>query len=263
MVEITRGVHSIDELGYPVPNVGFISYIVEEKENDLTLIDTCFKSELPTLEKYVKNAGYELKQIRRIILTHLHPDHVQATNELRKKVAKDVKIYAHWIDASYLSQSPIYHGPPSHEQIKELYGKFEVKMEDLPKRFGSMRVDPIHTDEQIQDGDAIGSLKVIHTPGHTPGHISLYSEKHRIIFGADFLFKSVFGTEGLFIPHAVVSIDPVTAAISAERISKVNFDKLLLAHQDSPVLENAQKEVEKAAVEAIKSLKDKRHIAWW
>jgi hypothetical protein len=33
----------------------------------------------------------------------------------------------------------------------------------------------------------------------------------------------------------IVSIDPVTAAISAERISKINFDKLLLAHQDSPV----------------------------
>jgi hypothetical protein len=50
----------------------------------------------------------------------------------------------------------------------------------------------------------------------------------------------------LFIPHPIVSIDPVTAAISAERISKANFDKLLLAHEDSPVLENEQKEVEKA-----------------
>ena len=128
-------------------------------------------------------------------------------------------------------------------------------MEDLAKRFGPMIVDPIHIDKQIQDGDALGSLKAIHTPGHTPGHISLYSEKHKIIFGADFLFKSVFGTEGLFVPHAVVSIDPVTAAISAKRMSKVNFDKLLLAHQDSPVLENAQKEVEKAAAEAIMDLK--------
>ena len=124
MVEITKGVHSIDDLGYPVPGVGFVSYIVKEKENDLTLIDTCFRSELPKLEDYIRNAGYELKQIRRIILTHVHPDHIQATNELRKKVADDVKIYAHWIEAAYLSQSPSYHGPPSHEQIRELFQKF-------------------------------------------------------------------------------------------------------------------------------------------
>ena len=131
MVEITRGVHSIDDLRYPVPNVGFISYILEEKENDLTLMDTCFRSELQKLEDYIKNAGYELKYIRRIILTHVHLDHIQATNEIRKKVAEDVKIYAHWIDAAYLSQNPSYHGPPSHEQIKELFEKFGVKMGDL------------------------------------------------------------------------------------------------------------------------------------
>jgi glyoxylase-like metal-dependent hydrolase (beta-lactamase superfamily II) len=130
-VEITKGVHSIDDLGYPVPNVGFVSYVIEEKENDLTLIDTCFRSELPKLEDYIRNAGYELKQIRRIILTHVHPDHTQATNELRKKVADDVKVYAHWIDAAYLSQSPPYHCPPSHEQVKELFQEFRVKVEDL------------------------------------------------------------------------------------------------------------------------------------
>jgi glyoxylase-like metal-dependent hydrolase (beta-lactamase superfamily II) len=95
MVEIIKGVHSIEKLGYPVPNVGFISYIVEEKENNLTLIDTCFRSELPKLEEYIRNAGYQLKHIRRIILTHVHPDHIQATNELRKKVAEDIKVYAH------------------------------------------------------------------------------------------------------------------------------------------------------------------------
>ena len=43
----------------------------------------------------------------------------------------------------------------------------------------------------------VGSLQVIHTAGHTPGHISLYSEKHKTVFGADSLFKSVLGMDGL------------------------------------------------------------------
>ena len=59
-----------------------------------------------------------------------------------------------------------------------------------------------------------------------------------------------------FLPRAIV--DQLLLPISAERISKVNFDKLLLAHQDSPILEDAQKEVEKAAAEAIRNLKQER-----
>ena len=80
----------------------------------------------------------------------------------------------------YLKNSS-YHGPPSHEQIKSI-----SKIWSQNGRFGPMTIDPIHVDEQIQDGDEIGSLKVIHTPGHTPEHVSLYSEKHRIVFGATF-----------------------------------------------------------------------------
>jgi hypothetical protein len=51
------------------------------------------------------------------------------------------------------------------------------------------------------------------------------------------------------------AITSLSLSLSAERISKVNFDKLLLAHQDSPVLENGQKQVEKAAAEDVRNLK--------
>jgi glyoxylase-like metal-dependent hydrolase (beta-lactamase superfamily II) len=80
----------------------------------------------------------------------------------------------------------------------------------------------------------IGSLKVIHTPGHTPGHMSLYYEEDRILFGADTIYKHVFGAEGMYISPAQVSIDRPTAIVSAQRLSKVKFDKLLMSHQDFP-----------------------------
>lgn len=47
----------------------------------------------------------------------------------------------------------------------------------------------------------------------------------------------------MYISAPQVSIDPVTAIVSAQRLSKVNFDKLLMAHQDSPLLEGAREAV--------------------
>jgi len=52
--------------------------------------------------------------------------------------------------------------------------------------------------------------------------------------------------DGLFVPPEV-AIDPLTADISVRRMSQRKFDKLLLTHQDSPILEGAQKSVEKVA----------------
>ncbi|MDQ3968505.1 MAG: MBL fold metallo-hydrolase, partial [Thermoproteota archaeon] len=105
----------------------------------------------------------------------------------------------------------------------------------------------IKVNRQLQDGDMVGkSLQVIDTPGHTPGHISLYSKQHGIIFGGDFIYKSVLGVDGLYVPPSSVSIDSTTATISARRISNLKFNTLLLAHQDAPLLENASKEVQRS-----------------
>ena len=124
-------------------------------------------------------------------------------------------------------------------------------MEALIKKYGSFEIEPISVDEQVSDGDMIGSLKVI----HTPGHISIYYEKDKLLLGADSIYKHVFGAEGMYISAPQVSIDPVTAIVSAQRLSKVNFDRLLMAHQDSPLLEGARGAVETLVAESIQKLK--------
>lgn len=255
MVQIHRQVHSIDGLDHPIPGVGIVPYLVEEQADDLTLIDTCFASELPKLKAYIANAGYEMKNIKRIILTHVHTDHTEAANEIKKLTG--AKIFSYWSEASYLAQNPKYGGPPSHESIPMLLQKFGVNVEDVIKKFGPLNLEPIIVDEKLNDNDNIvgTNLQVIHTPGHTPGHISLFHKEYRILFGADFLLNSVLGIEGLFIPPSTVSIDPLTALISAQRVSLVKFDKLLLAHQSEPILEGGQKAVEKVVLNTLERSK--------
>ena len=253
MVQITPKVYSIEGITHPDPRGKVFPYLFVEDQNDLTLIDPSFLSQLSILENYLLDIGYNIKNVKRIILTHVHMDHSQAANEVKRK--SGAKIYSHWIEARYLSHNPPYSGPPTAQETVDKLEKLGVSMEALTKEYGSFDVEPIMVDEQVSDGDTIGSLKVIHTPGHTPGHISLYYEEDKLLLGADSIYKHVFGADGMYISVPQVSIDPVTAIVPAQRLSKVNFDKLLMAHQDSLLLEGAREAVETLVVQSIQKLK--------
>jgi glyoxylase-like metal-dependent hydrolase (beta-lactamase superfamily II) len=85
MTEIKHGIHLIDGRTHPFAGVGMVSYIVEEAPHDLTLIDTCFTADLPKLEEYLHNNGYEMTDLKRIVTSHVHPDHTQAVNEIKRR----------------------------------------------------------------------------------------------------------------------------------------------------------------------------------
>ena len=153
MAKITHNIHSIDGLDILYPGHKVVPYILEEGQHDLTLIDTCYIEELPKLVSYVNNNGYKMQDIRRIILTHLHSDHAQAANEIKKLTmsSADSKsgtssgndgatIYAHWIDSAFLSHSPIYHGPPDINIYRQLFQKFGIREEDVIKEFKKLNV---------------------------------------------------------------------------------------------------------------------------
>ena len=251
---ITKRAHSIDGFTHPFPGGKVVPYLFIENidDDDLTLIDPSFLPQLPILEDYIHNLGFEMKDIKRIILTHLHIDHAQAASEIRNRTG--AKIYSHWIEAGYLAHNPPYPGPPTTKGIQDILVKSGLSVEELTKKFGSMTLEPIIVDNQVSDGDMIGSLKVIHTPGHTPGHISLYCSEDSLLFGADVFYKNVFGADHMYISPAIVSIDPVTAVLSAQRLSKVKFDKLLMSHQDSSLVERANETVEHLVLKTIEQI---------
>lgn len=254
MTQLTPKVYSIEGITHPDPRGKVFPYLFVEDQDNLTLIDPAFLSQLPILENYLLDIGYDIKNVKRIILTHIHVDHAQAANEVKRK--SGAKIYSHWIEARYLGHDPPYSGPPSTQETIVKFQTLGISITALLKQYGSLEVEPIIVDEQVTDGDMIGSLKVIHTPGHTPGHISLYYEKDKLLLGADSIYKHVFGAEGMYISAPQVSIDPVTAILSAQRLSKVNFDKLLMAHQDSPIMEGGKQVVEKLVAESLQKLKN-------
>jgi len=146
-----------------------IAYVAHDKK-DAIVIDVPAGTADSVIE-YAKEKGLDLKFI---IMTHVHWDHVEDLKRLKKHTG--AKVYAHNFD---------YH---NQEEINSIFGTDAGR---------------ITVDSSVADGNVIeaGTMKfdVIHTPGHTPGSICLYSRKDNILFSGDTLFKDTYGRVDL--PH--------------------------------------------------------------
>ena len=135
-MKISEHVYSIDRLEILFPGHEIIPYILVESDHDLTLIDTCYLGELPKLQRNLNNIGYEMKDIKRIVLTHLHSDHSQAANEVKNRISSSsgqAEIFAYSIDATYLAHNPHYPSPPDSKIYEKLFQRYGLKTEDVIK----------------------------------------------------------------------------------------------------------------------------------
>jgi glyoxylase-like metal-dependent hydrolase (beta-lactamase superfamily II) len=99
----------------------------------------------------------------------------------------------------------------------------------------------------MEDGDffdAEGELYVLHTPGHTPGSMSLYHEQWRLLFCGDLLFNAnpLTGKRGLQYPMSFISVNDRQVRESVARIGELDIDILCPGH-GPPITENAGEQI--------------------
>ena len=115
--------------------------------------------------------------LKYIFLTHCHGDHIGGVTELKNRMGG--KILIHRYDAEGLND-------PKINLTEFLDGFTEIELE---------------ADSRIDDGDLlhIGEMefKVIHTPGHTKGGVSLYQKEQKLLFSGDTLFRGTWGRTDL------------------------------------------------------------------
>lgn len=139
-------------------------YIIEEKE-ELTLVDTGMPFSVKGILKAAERIG---KPITRIVLTHAHDDHVGGLDGLKTRLP-DVPVHISQRDSRLLrGDRSLDPGEP-----------------DTPIRGGVPKKVKTAPDILLQDGDRIGSLLAIATPGHTPGSMSFLDTRNRILIAGD------------------------------------------------------------------------------
>jgi glyoxylase-like metal-dependent hydrolase (beta-lactamase superfamily II) len=177
-------------------------------EDPVTLIDTGpkMKGAVEALREGLRRAGFRVSDIRRIVLTHAHEDHCGLARSLRDE-AKDAQILVHGWETGHRAARLEY------EEHRMLLVRAGVPPEDITRlramyegvrRYADALADGEY-DELIDDAlieFATGSLRVVHTPGHTPGSCSFLREADRTIFAGDCVLKRI-------TPNPVLSPDPV------------------------------------------------------
>lgn len=167
-MEITAGVHL-------VPGVIAHPYLIVDHDG-LTLIDAGLPWGANRILKYITALGYAPGDLRRIVITHADGDHVGGLATL--KAASGAHAYASAIEAEAIAAGRQSRQLKLHGLQKWLFAALAPIFRARPAT-----VDELLVGDQVLP--VLGGLRVVETPGHTPGHISLFAPSVGILFAGD------------------------------------------------------------------------------
>lgn len=195
-------------LAIPTPfYVGDVNvYLI--KEEPLTLIDVGPKTKqsADVLREKLKKNGVLFKDIRRIVLTHAHEDHCGLAKQVRDE-AKNAEIFVHGWETGHLFgrlareehqklMTRVGVPPVVFQKIQNIYEEVSLLTDALAESEFSELYDEMELDFTS------GTLKVLHTPGHTPGSCSFLREANRTLIAGDSVLKRI-------TPNPIISPDPI------------------------------------------------------
>jgi glyoxylase-like metal-dependent hydrolase (beta-lactamase superfamily II) len=195
----------------------------------VALIDSGTSGAVDQIVGQLEGSGFTLPDLQAIVLTHTHGDHVGSAAELVRRSGSQVM--AHRDEVPYIEGT----------QYLPATSFFQRALIWLEKRMAS-RTTACKVTRALEDGETIEELglRVVHTPGHTPGSICLYQPERRIVFCGDLLFNGhpFTGRGGLRFSIPQFSVDVEQARESVRRLLELPTEILCCGH-GQPILEGA------------------------
>ena len=152
--------------------------VIADPKKGLTLVDTSMPGHIGAIEEALAADGFKIEDIKQIIITHQDVDHIGSLAHVKN--ASGAKVIAHSIEVPFIEGKQRSVKYPSQERFDQNPGMQEM--------FEAIARAPV--DQVVEDGEVLdlaGGVRVIHTPGHTLGHISLFLERSKILITGDAL----------------------------------------------------------------------------
>jgi glyoxylase-like metal-dependent hydrolase (beta-lactamase superfamily II) len=234
-MEIVRGVHQIKVPISQGSQHHINVYVLEGDEGNL-MVDTSWNTpeSFNALKDGLKEKGFGFKDIKQIVITHAHPDHYGLAGRLKQ--LGGAKLYMHEAEAKLIDSRYV----DIDELMKEmgtLLKRHGVPLRELPNMetasLGAKElVVPTMPDQLLRGGEHLSTgefeLEVIHTPGHSIGHICLYEPQRKLLFSGDHVLPDITPVVGL---HAQSGANPLGDFInSLKEVEKLEVNFVLPGH---------------------------------
>lgn len=188
-------------------------YLVQE-DDGFTLVDSTTSSPADDVASILKEAG---KELRRLALTHAHGDHVGGVAGVRQRFP-EVEISIGERDSRILAGDKTMLETEPQTPVKGYFVKVDWK-----------------PDRVLEPGDHVGSLEVVASPGHTPGHIAFLDLRDRSLIAGDaFQTRGGIAVSGVLKPlfpfPAIATWNKPSALASAKALRGLGPSLLAVGH---------------------------------
>jgi glyoxylase-like metal-dependent hydrolase (beta-lactamase superfamily II) len=221
---VAPGVYRVDAIGLQ----NMISVVLLENDDGWTLVDTGLASSVGRIRDALGVLGSGPEDLKRIFLTHQHDDHTGGLPGLLE-----------WAPHAEVGTSPheaeVVSGRRGFDPQNSPVLRFLARNAELP---------PVPVTKVLREGDLVSGFRVIATPGHTPGHVSLLRDGDGLLLTAD-----AFGCLPRKIRVGVrkaLCVDPPEARRSAEKLLAEGFATVVMSH--GPVLRSGVQNTLRAVV---------------
>jgi glyoxylase-like metal-dependent hydrolase (beta-lactamase superfamily II) len=220
---------------------GLVNVYILQTQDGLAILDTGFPGSVGKILDAVRALGKLPADVRHIILTHCHPDHIGSAAALKRET--NAIVWAHSVDTPMIEA-----GTTMREPMTPSPG---LRNAILAKLLGGRvrHVEPTKVDRLLEDGDTPSfapDMIAIHVPGHCAGQLAfLWQREGGMLFTAD----ACINRGGLKL--AIATEDPKLALASIAKLKRLDFDKAFVMH-GKPIMTAADAEFRRTEFDTFK-----------